>query len=88
MPPSSASGPPQIPHATLVQQEQGSAVMIWTIGAFVDPPLSSSRFTNKIYLSFCIFGWEWLLCLPKEYKRIWKKPLNVRFDYYYDGSWD
>jgi len=51
--------PPQIPHAILVQQKQGSAVMIWAIGAF------------------CIFGWEWLLCLPQEYERIWKKPMNI-----------
>jgi len=23
--------------------------------------------------SFCIFGWEWILCLPQEHTRIWKK---------------
>lgn len=22
--------------------------------------------------SFCVFGWEWLLCLPQEYSRIWR----------------
>ncbi|KIM41296.1 hypothetical protein M413DRAFT_145963 [Hebeloma cylindrosporum] len=26
--------------------------------------------------AFCIFGWEWLLCLPQEYERIWKRPIN------------
>jgi hypothetical protein len=50
---------PEIPPAVLVQQKQGTAVTIWTVGAF------------------CIFGWEWLLCLPQEYTRIWKKPMNA-----------
>jgi hypothetical protein len=27
--------------------------------------------------AFCIFGWEWLLCLPQEYRRIWMKPINA-----------
>ena len=27
---------PQIPNAALVQQKQGSAIMIWAIGAFVN----------------------------------------------------
>jgi len=26
--------------------------------------------------AFCVFGWEWLLCLPQEYNRIWTKPMN------------
>jgi len=26
--------------------------------------------------AFCIFGWEWILCLPQEYKRIWKKKMT------------
>lgn len=47
MPPP-VSGPPQIPHAALIQEKQGSAVMIWAIGAFVYPSLSDSRFANKI----------------------------------------
>jgi len=51
--------PPVIPAAILIQEKRGTAVKIWTIGAF------------------CIFGWEWLLCLPQEYKRIWRKPINA-----------
>ncbi|KAF4613124.1 hypothetical protein D9613_010932 [Agrocybe pediades] len=27
--------------------------------------------------AFCIFGWELLLCLPQEYQRIWKRPMNL-----------
>jgi len=27
--------------------------------------------------AFCIFCWEWLLCLPQEYRQIWKKPLKL-----------
>ncbi|PPQ84947.1 hypothetical protein CVT25_004460 [Psilocybe cyanescens] len=41
--------PLEIPHDVLVEQKQGQAIMIWTIGAF------------------CIFGWELILCLPREY---------------------
>ncbi|KAF8875838.1 hypothetical protein BD779DRAFT_1678048 [Infundibulicybe gibba] len=26
--------------------------------------------------AFCIFGWEWLVCLPQEYRRVWKKPMT------------
>ncbi|KIJ99718.1 hypothetical protein K443DRAFT_623217 [Laccaria amethystina LaAM-08-1] len=26
--------------------------------------------------SFCVFGWEWLLCLPQEYSRIWRRPFT------------
>jgi len=32
--------------------------------------------------AFCIFGWEWILCIPQEYKRIWKKkftPITVLY---------
>ncbi|KAF8909730.1 hypothetical protein CPB84DRAFT_1765325 [Gymnopilus junonius] len=57
-----------IPHEALVQQKQGQAIMIWTIGAF------------------CIFGWEWLLCLPKEYQRIWKRPMNASSVLYISAS--
>ncbi|PPQ74889.1 hypothetical protein CVT26_011450 [Gymnopilus dilepis] len=27
--------------------------------------------------AFCIFGWEWLICLPREFQRIWMKPKNA-----------
>ena len=67
---------PQIPHAVLVQQKQGSAIMIWAIGAFVNSLWLDAMFADKAY-SFCIFGWELLLCLPREYKRIWTKSINV-----------
>ena len=63
-----------------VEQKQGSAVTIWAIGAFVNPLLLDPRLVNKAYDSFCIFGWEYLLCLSQEYKQIWRKPLNVCFD--------
>ncbi|PPQ74891.1 hypothetical protein CVT26_011452 [Gymnopilus dilepis] len=62
--PSTTGGSPTIPHEALVQQKQGMAIMIWTIGAF------------------CIFGWEWIVCLPKEYRRIWRRPKNVTIHSY------
>ncbi|KAH9481914.1 hypothetical protein JR316_0006444, partial [Psilocybe cubensis] len=27
--------------------------------------------------AFCIYGWECLVCLPKEYKLIWRRPMNL-----------
>ncbi|KAF8152921.1 hypothetical protein B0H34DRAFT_677156 [Crassisporium funariophilum] len=71
-------GPPPIPHDALVRQKQGQAVMIWAIGALVDQHFTRVvSDVNPLKHSFCIFGWEWLLCLPQEYKRIWKKPMNL-----------
>jgi hypothetical protein len=70
-------GPPTIPHDVQVKQKQGQATMIWAIGALVDLLFEGvSEYETTIH-SFCIFGWEWLLCLPQEYERIWKRPINV-----------
>jgi len=51
--------------------------MIWAVGALVDLSHVDVSDDETIIRSFCIFGWEWLLCLPQEYERIWKRPMNV-----------
>lgn len=66
-----------IPHDVLVKQKQGQAILIWAIGASV--LLLSRVFLPAYQLSgrFCIYGWEWILCAPKEHRLVWKKPMNV-----------
>ena len=50
MPPQTVTGaPPQIPPGVLVQQEQGRAVMIWAIGAFVNSLWLHPMLVNKAY---------------------------------------
>jgi hypothetical protein len=47
--PGPPTAPPQIPPAALVQQEQGTAVMIWAIGAFVISLSLDPILVNKAY---------------------------------------
>ncbi|KAH9474391.1 hypothetical protein JR316_0012849 [Psilocybe cubensis] len=27
--------------------------------------------------AFCIFGWDYIVCLPREYQLVWKRPKNL-----------
>ncbi|KAH9481995.1 hypothetical protein JR316_0006525 [Psilocybe cubensis] len=45
------------------------------------PPAPDGRNSILIWAvgAFCIYGWEFLVCLPQEYKLIWRKKINVGF---------
>jgi len=69
------------PPEAQANQKYAQVALVWATGSYVHTHCLSWDHLPNITLftraRFCIFAWDWLLCLSQEYKLIWKGKMTA-----------